>query len=39
VVTPVDRVLDELGIRRQVRETVFGWLSVPFVLTARSAAR
>ena len=32
VVTPVDRVLDELGIRRQVRVTVFGWLSVPFVL-------
>jgi DNA-binding transcriptional LysR family regulator len=28
----VDRVLDELGIRPQVRVTVFGWLSVPFVL-------
>lgn len=31
--TPVDRLLDERGIRRQVRVTVFGWLSVPFVLT------
>jgi DNA-binding transcriptional LysR family regulator len=30
--TPVDRLLDERGIRRQVRVTVFGWLSVPFVL-------
>ena len=30
--TPVDRVLDELGISRRVRVTVFGWLSVPFVL-------
>jgi DNA-binding transcriptional LysR family regulator len=28
----VDRVLDELGIRPRVRVTVFGWLSVPFVL-------
>jgi DNA-binding transcriptional LysR family regulator len=28
----VDRVLNELGIRPQVRVTVFGWLSVPFVL-------
>jgi DNA-binding transcriptional LysR family regulator len=32
VPTPVDRVLEERGIRRQVRVTVFGWLSVPFVL-------
>ena len=30
--TPVDRVLDELGVTPQVRVTVFGWLSVPFVL-------
>jgi DNA-binding transcriptional LysR family regulator len=30
--TPVDRVLDELGIAPRVRVTVFGWLSVPFVL-------
>jgi DNA-binding transcriptional LysR family regulator len=30
--TPVSRVLDELGITRQVRVTVFGWLTVPFVL-------
>jgi DNA-binding transcriptional LysR family regulator len=30
--TPVTRVLDELGIARQVRVTVFGWLTVPFVL-------
>jgi DNA-binding transcriptional LysR family regulator len=31
--TPVDRVLDELGITRRVRITVFGWLTVPFALT------
>ena len=30
--TPADRVLDELGVRRHVQVTVFGWLSVPFVL-------
>jgi DNA-binding transcriptional LysR family regulator len=30
--TPADRVLDELGIAPRVRVTVFGWLSVPFVL-------
>jgi DNA-binding transcriptional LysR family regulator len=30
--TPVDRVLDTLGITPRVRVTVFGWLSVPFVL-------
>ena len=30
--TPVDRVLDELGVTPRVRVTVFGWLSVPFVL-------
>jgi DNA-binding transcriptional LysR family regulator len=30
--TPVDRVLAELGVTPQVRVTVFGWLSVPFVL-------
>jgi DNA-binding transcriptional LysR family regulator len=30
--TPVDRVLDELGLAPRVRVTVFGWLSVPFVL-------
>jgi DNA-binding transcriptional LysR family regulator len=30
--TPVDRVLDELGITRRVRVTTFGWLSVPFAL-------
>ncbi|HXW46882.1 MAG TPA: LysR family transcriptional regulator [Streptosporangiaceae bacterium] len=30
--TPVDRVLEELGIRPHVQVTVFGWLSVPFVL-------
>jgi DNA-binding transcriptional LysR family regulator len=30
--TPVDRVLDELGIVPQTAVTVFGWLSVPFVL-------
>ena len=29
--TPVDRVLDELGVTPRVRVTVFGWLSVPFV--------
>jgi DNA-binding transcriptional LysR family regulator len=33
VPTPVGRVLDERGISRQVRVTVFGWLAVPFVLT------
>src|ERR1700722_5032854 len=32
VVTPVDRVLDEAGITRRVRITMFGWLSVPFLL-------
>jgi DNA-binding transcriptional LysR family regulator len=31
--TPVDWALDELGITRQVRVQVFGWLTVPFVLT------
>ena len=30
--TPVDRVLDELGLTRQVRITMFGWLTVPFAL-------
>lgn len=30
--TPVDRVLDGLGITPRVRVTVFGWLTVPFVL-------
>ena len=30
--TPVDLVLDELGIVPPTRITVFGWLSVPFVL-------
>jgi len=30
--TPVDRVLDELGIVPKIAVTVFGWLSVPFVL-------
>jgi DNA-binding transcriptional LysR family regulator len=30
--TPVDRVLDELGITRRVRISMFGWLSVPFAL-------
>jgi DNA-binding transcriptional LysR family regulator len=30
--TPVDRVLDGLGVTPQIRVTVFGWLSVPFVL-------
>jgi DNA-binding transcriptional LysR family regulator len=30
--TPVDRALDQLGIIPRVRVTVFGWLSVPFVL-------
>ena len=30
--TPVDRVLDELGIVPTTAVTVFGWLSVPFVL-------
>jgi DNA-binding transcriptional LysR family regulator len=30
--TPVDRVLDDLGIAPRVRVTVFGWLSVPFML-------
>jgi DNA-binding transcriptional LysR family regulator len=30
--TPVDRVLAELGVTPRVRVTVFGWLSVPFVL-------
>jgi DNA-binding transcriptional LysR family regulator len=31
--TPVDRVLDELGIVPRTRVTVFGWLSVPFTLS------
>ena len=30
--TPVDRVLDEIGITRRVRISMFGWLSVPFAL-------
>ena len=30
--TPVSRMLDELGITGRVRVTVFGWLTVPFVL-------
>jgi DNA-binding transcriptional LysR family regulator len=30
--TPVDGVLEELGVTRRVQVTVFGWLSVPFVL-------
>lgn len=30
--TPVDRVMDELGIHPEVAVTVFGWLSVPFTL-------
>jgi DNA-binding transcriptional LysR family regulator len=30
--TPVDRVLDELGVRRRVQVTVAGWLTVPFVV-------
>jgi len=30
--TPVDRVLDELGVRRRVQVTVAGWLTVPFVI-------
>ena len=30
--TPVDKVLDGLGITRQIRVTVSGWLPVPFVL-------
>ncbi|HTR91911.1 MAG TPA: LysR family transcriptional regulator [Trebonia sp.] len=30
--TPVDQVLDELGIAPRTTVTVFGWLSVPFVL-------
>ena len=30
--TPVDRALGELGVTPRVRVTVFGWLSVPFVL-------
>jgi DNA-binding transcriptional LysR family regulator len=30
--TPVDLVLDQLGIAPSTRVTVFGWLSVPFVL-------
>jgi DNA-binding transcriptional LysR family regulator len=30
--TPVDRVLEDLGIRPRIAVTVFGWLSVPFVL-------
>jgi DNA-binding transcriptional LysR family regulator len=31
--TPVELLLDEQGVSRQVRVTVFGWLPVPFVLT------
>jgi DNA-binding transcriptional LysR family regulator len=34
--TPVDTALEELGIRPQVQVTVFGWLSVPFVLAGTS---
>ena len=34
--TPVDRVLDELGIVPKTAVTVFGWLSVPFVLPGTS---
>ncbi len=30
--TPVDQVLDELGITPRTTVTVFGWLPVPFVL-------
>ena len=30
--TPVERVLDELGVTPRVAVTVFGWLSLPFVL-------
>jgi len=30
--TPVDRVLDELGIVPKTAVTVFGWLTVPFLL-------
>jgi DNA-binding transcriptional LysR family regulator len=30
--TPADRVLEELGVTPRVRVTVFGWLSVPFML-------
>jgi DNA-binding transcriptional LysR family regulator len=30
--TPVDRVLQDLGITPRIAVTVFGWLSVPFVL-------
>jgi DNA-binding transcriptional LysR family regulator len=30
--TPVDRVLDELGVTRRVQVTVAGWLTVPFVV-------
>jgi DNA-binding transcriptional LysR family regulator len=30
--TPVDRVLEEFGVTPHVQVTVFGWLSVPFVL-------
>jgi DNA-binding transcriptional LysR family regulator len=30
--TPVDRVLDDIGIVPKTAVTVFGWLSVPFVL-------
>lgn len=30
--TPVDRVMEKLGIRPEVAVTVFGWLSVPFTL-------
>jgi DNA-binding transcriptional LysR family regulator len=30
--TPVERVLDELGVAPRIAVTVFGWLSLPFVL-------
>ena len=30
--TPVDRALDDLGVQRRVQVTVFGWLTVPFVV-------
>ena len=37
--TPVDRVLEELGITRRVRITMFGWLSVPFALAGHRDGR
>jgi DNA-binding transcriptional LysR family regulator len=30
--TPADLVLDELGVRRRAAVTVFGWLTVPFLV-------